>query len=37
MYGKEEFIDYLNTIGFKILQRNQESRYFIIIAEKVAK
>ncbi len=34
MYGKEEFINYLNLIGFKIIKRAEESRYFTIVAKK---
>lgn len=34
MYRKEEFINYLNLIGFKIIKKAEESRYFIIVAKK---
>lgn len=34
MYRKEEFINYLNLIGFKIIKRAEEARYFTIVAKK---
>lgn len=34
MYRKEEFMDYLVSIGFKILKRVQEPRFFTIVAKK---
>ena len=34
MYRKQEFVDYLNLIGFKIIKRADETRYFIIVAKK---
>lgn len=34
MYRKEEFINYLNLIGFKIIKRAEESRYFAIVAKR---
>ncbi len=34
MYKKEEFIDYVKSIGFRILKRKDGVRYFNIIAEK---
>ena len=34
MYRKEEFISYLISLRFKILKRVDESRYFVIVAEK---
>lgn len=34
MYRKKEFIDYLSSIGFKIIKEIEESRYFTIVAKK---
>lgn len=34
MYRKEEFLDYLISMGFKILKKVEEPRYFTIVAKK---
>lgn len=34
MYRKEEFVNYLVSIGFKTLKRAQEPRFFTIVAKK---
>lgn len=34
MYRKREFVEYINSIGFKIIKKVEEPRYFAIIAEK---
>ena len=34
MYRKKEFINYLSEIGFKIIYKAEESRYFAIVADK---
>lgn len=35
MYRKEEFMSYLKSIGFEIIKRFEESRYFIVVAKKI--
>ena len=34
MFRKEEFIDYIQSVGFKLLKRKDGGRYFTLIAEK---
>jgi len=34
MYRKQEFVNYLNSIGFKIIKRAEGPRYFVVIAKK---
>ncbi len=34
MYRKQEFVNYLTSIGFKIMRKAEEARYFTIIAKK---
>ncbi|MFH1840859.1 MAG: class I SAM-dependent methyltransferase [Candidatus Shapirobacteria bacterium] len=34
MYRKKEFINYLSEIGFKIIKKVEEPRYFAIVAKK---
>lgn len=34
MYKKEDLLNYLQLIGFKLIKKVEESRYFIIVAEK---
>ena len=34
MYKREEFINYLNLIGFKIIQKIGGAMYFTIVAKK---
>ena len=34
MYRKQEFVNHLTSIGFKIIKKAEEARYFTIIAKK---
>jgi len=37
MYKKEEFMNYLDLIGFKIIKKVEEPRYFTVVAKKEKK